>query len=93
MLYLKLSIILDDPPYVCIIRTCVRVGGAHIKNILRFLDPPTSVLVKYLVIRRKVRPLVYSSHNVGRHISLTYPSVSFLSFSSFADIAPLIEYT
>lgn len=72
----------------------MRVVCARIKNILRFLDPPTSVLVKYLVIRRKVRPLVYSSHDAGRHISLS-PTLPFslLSFLPFADIAPLIEYT
>lgn len=88
------------------VRACACVR-ARIKNTLRFLDPPTSVLVKYLVIRRKVRPLVYSTYNAGRHISPTCPPVlssllSSLSLSpllpslllpSFADIAPLIEYT
>ena len=84
MLHLKLSVILDDAPYMrtCAYRTNVR-ACARIKNILRFLDPPTSVLIKYLVIRRKVRPLVYSSHNVGRHISLIYPSLFVFSFFSF----------
>lgn len=96
------------------VHACVRAYvyarvRARIKNTLRFLDPPTSVLVKYLIIRRKVRPLVYSTYNVGRHISPTcppvFPPLSSFSFSlslSFApsspfrrsaDIAPLIEYT
>lgn len=78
MLRLKLSVILDDTyvvranrTYVHVCTLCVRV----LKIFYVFLDPPTSVLIKYLVIRRKVRPLVYSSHNVGRHISLTYSPV------------------
>lgn len=77
------------------VRTCVRVCVRVLKIFYVFLDPPTSVLVKYLVIRRKVRPLVYSTHNVGRHIFPTCPPLRFPSFplSPFADITPLIGYT
>jgi len=63
------------------VRACVRVVCTRIKNILRFLDPPTSVLIKYLVIRRKVRLFTHRTMSHGCHISLTYPSLFvFLSF-------------
>jgi len=91
--------------YRVYVRACVytymRVYAcARIKNTLRFLDPPTSVLVKYLVIRRKVRPSVYLTCTMS---DATFPPralvpfflILYLSSSPFAlcDIAALIEYT
>jgi len=80
---------------------CMRVYAcARIKNTLRFLDPPTSVLVKYLVIRRKVRPPVYltctmSGATFPPRVPVPFSLILYLSSSPFAlcDIVALIEYT